>query len=117
MKIIVIGILLILMTNVVWADLYVVIDGDPKGVVSVKKKYLSDWEKDYTMIKVGEEYRGKQRYEIKYDGNKVRLAIQSEINDYLAQKEVEKEARRKTDAMDILGISQTNLDKLKALTP
>ena len=73
-----------------FASLYVALDGnDPKGVTSVKDKYLSDWEKDYTMIKVGEEYRGKNGYEIKYDGSKLRLATQQEIDNHLNQVEVQ----------------------------
>lgn len=71
-------------------ELYVAIDGtNPKGVTSVKDEYLKDWEKDYTMIKVSEEYRGKHGWEIKYDGVKVRLATQQERDDYLNQQEVD----------------------------
>ena len=110
MKILTVLLLSFILAMNSYADLYVTIDGtDPKGTTSVKDEYLPDWEKDYTMIKVGEEFRGKHHYEIKYDGVNVRLATQQEIDAFLQQeidKKEQAEIQRWLDKLDNPDIKQ-----------
>ena len=68
-----------------WADIYVVIDeqtNEVRGTADVRPDYIGNWEKNYTMIKGDEIYRGKQPYEIKYEDGKLRFATQQEIDEY-----------------------------------
>jgi len=96
--------------------LYVAIkDNEPQGVTTVSKDTLSNWEKYYTMIEVDDSFTDKQFYEIKYDGSEVRLATQQEIDEHLQQQEQAQKLKKKQEAMEILEISQKNLDKLKNL--
>jgi len=108
---------LLLMTSVCFAgNLYVVLDGTtPKGTISASGRILKDWRKDFTLISVGEEFRGKSHYEIKYSGGKVRLATQQEIDTYKQQLKATQEATKKQNALDILGLTKQHLNKIKAL--
>ncbi len=108
---------LFLFTGICFADGYyaVIEGGTPKGVSWQTDKTLINMQKKYTMIKVGQEFVGKQRYEIKYDGSKVRLATQQEIDDFIQQQEQAAEIVKKQTALNTLGITQTDIDKLKAL--
>ena len=93
--------------------LYVVINGtDVMGTLEANEYTISDWQ-EYTLIPVDESFRGKQHYEIKYDGVNVRHATQQEINAY---NQIQEEAKKQR-ALDILDIKEKHLDKLKEITP
>ena len=93
MKVTLLILLFTMLLGTAYADLYVPIENnEPLGVVSVRDESLPLWEARYLMKKVGEEYRGKQKYEIKYDGGLIREATQTEIDAHLWTVEQERES-------------------------
>ena len=117
MKILIFLILVLVFScSFAYADLYAVFEGnDCKGTASVDDVSLSDWEKDYTMIKVDESYRGKQGYEIELKDGNPALKTKETIDAYKLQKENEAKASRKQALLNELGITEQQLQKLKGL--
>ena len=116
MKTILLAFCITLITCFAYADLYAVFEGnDCKGTASVDEVSLSDWEKDYTMIKVDESYRGKHGYEIELKNGKPALKTKETIDAYKLQKENEAKASRKQALLNELGITEQQLQKLKGL--
>ena len=85
------------------------------GTVSVSPLVLNDWEKDYTMIPAGEDYRGKSKIEITSDAGKLRFATQQEIDAHKQSMEQATRVDKKEEALAALGLTQADLDKVKAL--
>jgi len=108
---------LLLMTSVCYAsDLYVVIkNNEPQGTVTAKGKILKEWKKDATLISVGEEYRGKQPYEMKYINGELRLATKEEIQAYKDQQESEAQNRERIRLLSLLGLNETDIENIKKL--
>lgn len=67
------------------------------------------------MEEANESFRGKHGNEIKFENGKTRLATKQEIDDYNAQQEQLTSARKKQDALDTLGITTKDIEKIKNL--
>ncbi len=89
---------------------------EPQGFASIHYKDIKDWEERFDLVEVDDSYRSKQGYEIKYENGKVRLATQQEIDAYKQQQETALKEATKEQAMETLGITQENLDRLKTLS-
>ena len=113
----VLGLFFMLLSLVCHSETYAVLDkstNNPLGVTDVSNKSLSSWEKIYKMIPVDESYRGKQPYEIKYDGGIIRKSTPDEISVYKTQKENSVKEAKKQKVLDELGITAEDLDKIKS---
>ena len=107
--------ILVFVCSVSFADNYVVLEGNKvRGTARVKDNHLPTWEKDFTMIKT-DKFVGKHSWEIKYENGKLRPATQQEIDDYFALKEAEKQNKKKQAALDALGLTEIDLDRIKGL--
>ena len=69
-----------------------------KGTVDVAVGALPEWEKKFIMTPKDESFRGKSHYEIKKQGNNIRLATQQEIDDY---KQTQKQSQETTKKQNI----------------
>ena len=67
---------------------------NPLGTAEIADKAKKDWEKKFVIREVGEEYRGKQVYEMKFVGDKLRLATQQEKESIENTREANKEEAR-----------------------
>ena len=112
----VIGLLLI--ASIAEAKIYVCLsktDGTPQGAVDINETAIADWAKKFTMIEADESYRGKQGYEMKYQGQKLRHATEQEISDYKQTQEQSSEALKKASVLATLGLEQKDIAKIKKL--
>ena len=97
------------------AELYVCLDkstNEPKGMIDTSQK--TEWEKSFILIEADESYRGKAGYEMKYDG-KLRHATAEEIAAYKQAEEQAQEANKKAKALEILGLTTKDIEKIKKL--
>lgn len=109
-------VLMMLVCSCAWADLYVTIDketGKCLGTAEVNANDIGDWASKYTMKKAGEEYRGKQGYELKFKSGKISPATDKEISDYLKEENNKLKAKKRQDALDTLEITEEDLKKLE----
>ncbi len=117
MKLLVI-LLTLLMTTVCYADVYVCLDkvtNEPKGMVDIHPGALTAWGESFIMIPADESYRGRNPWELKFEGNKLRHATKNEIQLYKDQLKDEQKALKKQDALNTLGLSESDIDKIKKL--
>ena len=119
MKKFILTLLLIVCVSVIAeAKIYVCLDkstGEPQGVASLKPEMIADWAENFIMIEADDSYRGLQGYEIKYKDQKLRKAMQSEIDAYNLEQENETKLKQKEKALEILGLNEEDLDKIKKL--
>ncbi len=120
--------LIFLFNQLALAELYVAFDretGEIKGVTSVSEEHVLDWTKKCILRKPDnpEEFRGKHRWEIRYEDGKLRLATEQEIADYLALREQEQqqavEAKEKQKFLDWLEDEdvETKIKEIKDAEP
>ena len=80
--------------------------GEPQGTASISDEAISDWAEKFIIVEADSSYRGKHKYEIKYENGELRHATQEEIDTYLQEKEQEQEdaidAKKKQEFLDLL---------------
>lgn len=89
--------------------------GEPQGTVDINPENVGQWASSYTMVEADESYRGLMGFEVKYENKKLRKSTEKEISDYKQAEEAEMIAKQKENALATLGLSQHDLDKVKAL--
>jgi hypothetical protein len=107
----------ITIASVSYSDTYVCIDketGKCLGTVNVNPEYISEWNNKYTMKLVDESFNGKQGYEIKIENGKARIATDKEVQDYNKDREFYTKDIQRQKILTELGITQEQLNKLKA---
>ena len=67
------------------------------------------------MKEADDSYRGLKGYEIKYQGQKLRKATQQEVDDYKKDKKDKLDKAEKDSALKVLGLTQSDIDKIKNL--
>ena len=85
------------------------------GMADINPENISDWAKTYTMKLADESYWGKQGYEIKINGGKLRHATEEEITAHKNAQEVAQEANKKAKALETLGLTSEDIEKIKKL--
>lgn len=108
----------LLVSSVSYADVYIVMDkntGEVRGTVDVTPESVGEWSKDYTMKLVGEEYRGSFGYELNVKDGKVSKKSKQEIDEYKALREEARKEAQKAEALEVLGLTGSSLQKIKAL--
>lgn len=117
-KIIILIFSVLMLTSYAEAKMYVCLDrstGEPVGTVDIREQAIGDWSKQLIMIEADEAYRGKQGFEIRFEGQKLRKATDNEISSYNnTQASKVKESRRRK-AMEDLGLTESDLSKIKAI--
>ena len=114
----VVSLIMISLSTVAEAKLYVCLDkttGEPTGVASISDTNIPEWAERRILIPADESYRGKHGWEIKYKNGKLKHATQSEKDEYKEQKRQEREARKKSDALETLGLTDEDMQKIKNL--
>ncbi len=100
------------------AKIYVALDkttGEPRGTINIKLEAVADWAEKFILIEADESYRGLHGYELKYKNEKLKKATQAEKDAYKAERKAEQDARRKSDALETLSLTQSDIDKIKNL--
>lgn len=100
--------------------LYICLDkitNEPKGTVIIENPEVKkEWDKTHMLVEAEEEFAGKQPYEMKYENGKARLATQAEIDIYTAAKNQETVAQQKERALNVLGLTQKDVDSIKEIS-
>jgi len=115
-KIVLVLCLVIMFSLMSYAKTYVVISketGDIKGVTDISDDSILEWTKGNIVKEVGDEFRGKQPYEITIKGNSVKLATEQDLKEHSKKTADQKQLKERKKILDILGITQEQLDKLK----
>lgn len=88
---------------------------EPMGVADLEVNILSEWESKYILKAVGESFRGKQASDLKYINETILLKTQQELDDDKIQDDNKEKEIKKQDILDILGLTEDNLLKIKNL--
>ena len=100
------------------AKVYVIIDKATNkvcGTADIDDAYLSDWQERYIIKEAGEEFRGKQPYEIEYKDDTLSFASDEKKSEYKLKIEKEKVESLKRDALNILGLTEEDLSRIKGM--
>lgn len=109
-------IMILFVAGLAEAKIYVALDksdGTVKGTVDIDEKTIGDWAKQFVMIEAGEDYRGKDGFELKFEGQKLRKATKKEIDDYNDEQAAKLKINQKKKALEILDITEADLEKIK----
>lgn len=87
--------------------------GEPQGVSSIADENVADWAENFILIEADESYRGKHGWEIKYKNQKLYHATKIEKDAYKAQKKQEQDVRKKADALETIGLDESDIQKIK----
>jgi len=115
-KVLFVMIMILFVAGLAEAKIYVALDksdGTVKGTVDIDEKTIGDWAKQFVMIEAGEDYRGKDGFELKFEGQKLRKATKKEIDDYNDEQAAKLKINQKKKALEILDITEADLEKIK----
>lgn len=109
MKKIILVIAICFMAQLSFAATYALFDketGECRGTASINEDYVADWAKNYILKEADSSYQGKQGYEVKLEGGKLKHATKGEIDAYIAAQEQASQdavnAKRKQELLDLL---------------
>lgn len=87
-----------------------------KPIGMIRANSIEKLEERYIVVKVNESFGVRQHYEIKYEDGKVRAATQQEIDDFLAQQEMEAEivirAKTRETTLKALAVTEQQLEDI-----
>ena len=102
-------------TGICHADWYVLRNkqtGEPMGGAELRQDAVSAWEKGF-IVEKNEAFRGKQPYEMKYDGGKLRLATKAELDTYRDSLKQQADSANKQELLRILGVTEAKWNTMK----